>query len=177
MPVTPEKQAAVAKLKEKLSQAKGAVLADYRGITVVEDTALRHKLREAVVDYQVVKNTFTRIAARELGLNQLEDYLEGPTALAVSYTDPVAPAKVLVDFAKEHKEFTIKVGLVEGRVIGPEEVEALASLPSREVLLSKMLGSMQAPLSGLVNVLQGSIRNLVYTLDAVRRQKETAPAQ
>lgn len=174
MPITPEKQAAVAKLKEKLSQAKGAVLADYRGITVVEDTALRHKLREAAVDYQVVKNTFTRIAAGELGLKELESYLAGPTALAVSYTDPVAPAKVLVDFAKEHKQFAIKAGLVEGRVIGLEDVKALANLPPREVLLAKMLGSMQAPLSGLANVLQGSIRNLVYTLDAVRQQKETA---
>lgn len=172
MPITPEKEAAVAALKEKLTKARGAVVADYRGLTVAQDTVLRRKLREAGVEYRVVRNTFTRIAVRELGLEEMLPYLEGPTSLAVSFTDPVAPAKVLSEFAKENKDFTIKAGLVEGKVIDLEGVKALASLPSREVLLAKLLGSMQAPLSGLVNVLQGSIRNLVYVLDGVRRQKE-----
>lgn len=176
MAVTSEKQAIVAGLKEKLTTAKGAVLTNYRGLTVAQDTKLRCKLREAGVEYRVVKNTMTRIAAQEAGVEDLVAYLEGPTAMAVSFTDPVAPARVISDFVKEHKLKTleVKAGLVEGKVITAEEVKALANLPSREVLLSQVLAGMQAPISGLVNVLQGSIRNFVYVLDAVRQQKESA---
>ena len=176
MAVTSEKQAIVAGLKEKLTTAKGAVLTNYRGLTVAQDTKLRRQLREAGVEYRVVKNTMTRIAAQEAGLEGLDVYLEGPTAMAISATDPVAPAKIIIDFVKEHKlqALEVKAGLVEGNVIDEKGVKALASLPSREVLIAKMLGSMQSPITGLVNVLQGSIRNLVYALDAVRQQKESA---
>jgi len=176
MAITAAKQAIVAELKEKLTGAKGAVLVNYRGLTVAQDTKLRRQLREAGVDYRVVKNTMTRIAAQEAGLEGLDVYLEGPTAMAISATDPVAPAKIIIDFVKEHKlqALEVKAGLVEGNVIDEKGVKALASLPSREVLIAKMLGSMQSPITGLVNVLQGSIRNLVYALDAVRQQKESA---
>ena len=176
MAVTSEKQAIVAGLKEKLTTAKGAVLTNYRGLTVAQDTQLRRKLREAGVEYRVVKNTMTRIAAQEGGVEDLVPHLEGPTALAVSFTDPVAPARVISEFVKEHKLKTleVKAGLVEGKVISAEGVKALANLPSREVLLSQVLAGMQAPIAGLVNVLQGSIRNVVYVLDAVRQQKESA---
>lgn len=176
MAITAAKQAIVAELKEKLTGAKGAVLVNYRGLTVAQDTKLRRQLREAGVDYRVVKNTMTRIAAQEAGLEGLDAYLEGPTAMAISTTDPVAPAKIITDFVKEHKlqVLEVKAGLVEGNVIDENGVKALASLPSREVLIAKMLGSMQSPITGLVNVLQGSIRNLVYALDAVRQQKESA---
>ena len=177
MAITAAKQAIVAELKEKLTGAKGAVLVNYRGLTVAQDTKLRRRqLREAGVDYRVVKNTMTRIAAQEAGLEGLDVYLEGPTAMAISTTDPVAPAKIITDFVKEHKlqVLEVKAGLVEGNVIDENGVKALASLPSREVLIAKMLGSMQSPITGLVNVLQGSIRNLVYALDAVRQQKESA---
>ena len=176
MAITAAKQAIVAELKEKLTSAKGAVLVNYRGLTVAQDTKLRRQLREAGVDYRVVKNTMTRIAAQEAGLEGLDVYLEGPTAMAISATDPVAPAKIIIDFVKEHKlqALEVKAGLVEGNVIDEKGVKALASLPSREVLIAKMLGSMQSPITGLVNVLQGSIRNLVYALDAVRQQKESA---
>ena len=176
MAITAAKQAIVAELKEKLTGAKGAVLVNYRGLTVAQDTKLRRQLREAGVDYRVVKNTMTRIAAQEAGLEGLDVYLEGPTAMAISTTDPVAPAKIITDFVKEHKlqVLEVKAGLVEGNVIDEKGVKALASLPSREVLIAKMLGSMQSPITGLVNVLQGSIRNLVYALDAVRQQKESA---
>ena len=176
MAITAAKQALVAELKEKLTGAKGAVLVNYRGLTVAQDTKLRRQLREAGVDYRVVKNTMTRIAAQEAGLEGLDAYLEGPTAMAISTTDPVAPAKIITDFVKEHKlqVLEVKAGLVEGNVIDENGVKALASLPSREVLIAKMLGSMQSPITGLVNVLQGSIRNLVYALDAVRQQKESA---
>ena len=176
MAITAAKQAIVAELKEKLTGAKGAVLVNYRGLTVAQDTKLRRQLREAGVDYRVVKNTMTRIAAQEAGLEGLDAYLEGPTAMAISTTDPVAPAKIITDFVKEHKlqVLEVKAGLVEGNVIDENGVKALASLPSREVLIAKMLGSMQSPITGLVNVLQGNIRNLVYALDAVRQQKESA---
>lgn len=174
MAVTAAKEAAVAEVREKLSRTKGAVLTNYRGLTVSQDTKLRRALREAGIEYRVVKNTMTRIAANEIGLQGLDTYLEGPTAIAFSYADPVAPAKIISDFIKENKlqVMEIKAGLVEGKVVDAEGVKALASLPSREVLLAKMLGSMQSPISGLVNVLQGTIRNVVYALDAVRKQKE-----
>lgn len=176
MAVTTEKQQAVAEIKEKLAGTKGAVLTNYRGLSVKMDTKLRRKLREAGVEYKVVKNTYTRIAAAEIGIAGLDQYLEGPTAIAISTTDPVAPAKVLSDFIKENKlqSMEIKAGLVEGVVIDEKGVKALASLPPREVLIAKMLGSMQAPITGLVNVLQGNIRNLAYVLEAVRKQKESA---
>ncbi len=176
MAVTSEKQAVVAELKEKLSNTKGAVLTNYRGLTVAQDTKLRRTFREAGVEYHVIKNTMTRIAANELGIQGLDTYLEGPTAIALSYTDPVAPAKVISNFVKENKlqALEVKAGLVEGKVIDANGVKALASLPPKEVLIAKMLGSMQSPIAGLVNVLQGSIRNLVYALEAVRKQKESA---
>ncbi|MEN6412861.1 MAG: 50S ribosomal protein L10 [Veillonellales bacterium] len=176
MPVTAEKKQIVEELKEKLSNTKGAVITNYRGLNVAQDTKLRRKLREAGVEYRVVKNTMTRIAAQETGLAGLAPVLEGPTAIAMSYTDPVAPAKLISDFIKENKlqALEIKAGLVEGQVIDAKGVKELAGLPPKEVLIAKMLGSMQSPVVGLVNVLQGSIRNLVYALDAVRQQKESA---
>ncbi|MDM8142557.1 50S ribosomal protein L10 [Megamonas hypermegale] len=177
--IRPEKQAAVASLKEQLSTAKGVVLTGYKGLTVAQDMKLRAKFREAGVSYHVVKNTMVRIAANEIGLEGLDPVLNGTTAIAVSAEDAVAPAKVVYDFIKENKlekteVLTIKAGVVEGKIIGVDEVKALASLPSREVLIAKVLGSMQAPISGMVNVLQGTIRNMVYVLDAIRAQKESA---
>jgi large subunit ribosomal protein L10 len=179
MAVTSAKQAIVADLKEKLSTAKGAVLTSYSGLTVAQDTQLRRKLREAGVSYNVVKNTMTRIAAKEVGLDGLTEYLEGTTALAVSFDDAVAPAKVISEFIKVNKldqeqKLEVKAGLVEGQVIDAAGVKALASLPSREVLIAQVLAGMQSPIAGLVNVLQGTIRNVVYVLDAVRQQKESA---
>jgi len=176
MAVTVEKKSAVAELKGKLSVTKGAVLTDYRGLTVAQDTQLRRKLREAGVEYRVVKNTMTRIAAEEIGIVGLDVYLEGPTAIAISETDPVAPARVISDFVKEHKLKTlqVKAGLLDGKVIDAEGVKALASLPAREVLLAQVLAGMQTPIAGFVNVLQGSIRKFVYALEAVRKQKESA---
>lgn len=176
MAVTSEKQAVVAELKEKLAKTKGAVLTNYRGLTVAQDTKLRRKLREAGVEYRVVKNTMTRIAANELGLEGLDTYLEGPTAIAISESDPVAPAKIISEFIKENKlqALEIKAGLVEGKVIDANGVKALANLPPREVLIAQVLAGMQAPIAGFVNVLQGTIRNAVYVLEAIRKQKESA---
>lgn len=176
MAITSEKEAIVAELKERLTAAKGAVLINYRGLTVKNDTKLRRKFREAGVEYKVVKNTMTRIAAQEVGITGLEAYLEGPTAMASSTTDPVAPAKIITEFIKENKlqNIEIKGGIVEGRSIDAAGVKNLANLPSREVLLSRALGSMMAPVTGLAMVLQGTIKKVVYAIDAVRKQKESA---
>ena len=179
MGVTSAKQAVVAQLKEQLESAKGVVLTSYKGLTVAQDTELRRELREAGVFYHVVKNTMLRIAAKEAGIEGIEEHLEGTTAFAFSTEDAVAPAKVICGFIKKNKledaeVLTVKVGMVEGKVIGVDEVKALAALPSREELIAKLLGSMNAPISNTVNVLQGVIRNAVYVLDAIRSQKESA---
>ena len=156
-----------------MKAAKGMVFADYRGLTVEQDTELRSALRKAGVEYKVVKNTLTRFAANENGLEGLDTYLNGPTAMASS-VDPVASAKVLSEFAKKYDKLEIKVGVVEGKVIDASGVKALAELPPREVLIARVLGGFNAPISGLVNVLNGNIRGLAVALNAIAEQKATA---
>lgn len=177
MAVTEKKKAVVAEIKEKLTGCKGAVLTTYKGLTVAQDTALRVELRKAGVTYHVVKNTMTRIAAQEAGMDDLVAHLEGTTAMAVSMEDAVAPAKVISEFIKKNNLedqgiLVIKAGIVEGRVVTAEEAKAIANLPSREVLIGKLLGSIQAPLSNTVGVMGSMLRSIVTVLDAVRKQKE-----
>jgi large subunit ribosomal protein L10 len=172
MMARPEKVAVVQEIQERISQSQGAVLADYRGLDAGQMTELRKELREAGVEFKVLKNTLTILAAQELEMNDLIPLLNGPTAIAFGYDDPVAPAKILSEFAKKSKVLEIKGGILEGKVLDPEGVMSLADLPSREVLLSMVLRGMQAPIAGMVNVLQGNIRNVVYALEAVRKQKE-----
>jgi large subunit ribosomal protein L10 len=176
MAVTSEKQAIVSELKEKFTSSKGAVLASYRKLTVAQDTKLRRKFREAGIEYRVIKNTLARIAAKDAGIEGLVPFLEGTTSIAMSTVDPVAPAKVLSEFIRENRlqALEIKAGLVEGKVIDAAGVKALASLPPREVLIAQLLGTLQAPLTGFVRVLNGNINNLVYALEAIRKQKESA---
>jgi len=169
-----QKKEAVRELKEKITAAKALVLADYRGLTVEQDTELRRALRKAGVEYRVVKNTLTRFAAKESGLEGLEPFLEGPTAIALSDTDPVAPAKVLSEYAKKYEKLELKVGVVEGKIVDVNGIKALADLPPKEVLIAKVLGGFNAPTAGLVNVLNGNIRGLVVALNAIREQKESA---
>ena len=161
--VLESKKAVVAELVERLKGAQAGVLADYRGLTVAQDTELRAKLREAGVEYTIVKNTLTRFAANEVGLGELDSILHGPTALATSSDDVVAPAKVLVEFAKANEQLEIKAGFVDGKVIDANEVKVYASIPNKETLISKMMGSLQAP-----------IGNLVRTLDAIAKKDESA---
>jgi len=166
-----KKEKIVKDVKEKLEKSKVAVFADYRGITAGEITQLRRNLRESGSELKIAKNTLTKIAARDLGLDGLDPYLEGPVAIAFGYEDAVAPAKILAKFIKEHKKMEIKGGVLEKAVVDAAGIKDLADLPPKEVLLARVVGGMQAPISGLVNVLQGSIRNLVYALEAVRKQK------
>ena len=174
MVIRPETVAMIAEIKTTMQNAKGLVLADFRGIKVAQDTKLRRKMREAGVEYSVIKNNMASIAAKEAGIEGLDNYLKGPLAMVSSKNDPVAPAKLISEFIKDNRIMEIKGGLVEGKVIDADAVKALANLPPREVLIARLLGSMQSPITGFVNVLQGNIRNLVYALDAVRQQKESA---
>lgn len=167
----PEKEAMVAEVFEKLAKSQAVVLVDFRGLTVQEATELRKNLRAAGVELRVVKNTLTRLAAHKAELTGLESFLEGPTALAFGYDDPVSPAKVLAEFAKGHKKLELKGGVLEGRVISQDEVQALAELPSREILLGQLAGVIQAPIRNLVNVLSAPIRNTVYVLEAIRQKQ------
>ena len=181
MAVTEQKKAVVAEIKNNLTSAKGAVFTSFKGLTVAMDTELRRELRKEGVTYKVIKNTMTRIAAKEAGLDGLIEHLEGTTAIAFSKEDAVAPAKVICGFMKKNKLedagiLTVKVGLVEGKVISDKEVKALANLPSREELIAKLLGSMNAPIANTVGVLSAVIRNFVYVLDAIREQKEKQSA-
>ncbi len=176
--VLEQKKQVVAELVETLKSAQAGVLVDYRGITVEQDTKLRTKLREAGVEYKVVKNTLTRFAANEVGFQELDEQLNGPTALAVSTTDAVAPAKVISDFAKEVETLQIKAGFVDGKVISLDEVKQLANTPSREVLIAKIMGSLNAPISKLVRTLQALVDNGVEPADinnAAPVAEEVAP--
>ncbi|GFN23072.1 MAG: 50S ribosomal protein L10 [Thermoanaerobacteraceae bacterium] len=168
------KVAAVEEIKGKISQSSALILADYRGLNVAEMTQLRRQLKEAGAELKVVKNTLTRIAARDAGLEGLDPYLEGPTAIVFSFQDPVAPAKVVSGLARTKEEFKLKAGVLQGKIISQAEIKALAELPPREQLLAKVVGGLQGPLYGLVSVLSGPLRSLVYALEAIRQQKEAS---
>jgi large subunit ribosomal protein L10 len=165
------KQAVVDTLTARLKDSSAGVICDYRGITVENDTLLRRELRKAGVEYTVVKNTLLSRAAANCGLGNLDPVLNGTTSLATS-KDPVAAAKVLSEYAEKAKgAFVIKAGYVEGKVIDSKGVEALAKLPPKEVLIAQVLGGFNAPLTGLVNVLNGNIRGLVVALKEIAEKQ------
>ncbi len=153
--VLSEKQAIVAALTETLKSASSGVLVDYKGITVAEDTALRHELRENGVEYSVVKNTLVRRAIDELGMSELDSVLNGTTSLAVSKDDPIAPMRIVNKYAKQMGDrFNIKAGFMDGKVIPLEDVAALAELPSKDGLVAQLLGMMLAPITSLAIVIK-----------------------
>jgi large subunit ribosomal protein L10 len=169
-----EKVEAMTAFYDRLQQAKSAVVTGYSGLTVEEVTQLRAQLFHAKVEYHVVKNNLARIAFNKHNITVLDDLLTGPTAIALAMEDAVAPARVLSKFAKDHAKLSIKGGWLDGHLMTDKDIKALANLPSREVLLAKMLGSMQAPITGIVQVLAGPARKLVYALDAVAKAKAKA---
>jgi large subunit ribosomal protein L10 len=172
----PEKIKRVEEISDSLKQAKGVFLTDFSGLSVEEITELRRNFRKAEVSYMVVKNTLARRSCEEVGLDDMVPYLNGPTGLALANNDPVAPVRVIIDFLKAHKEKAkpeIKGAVVEGQVLTAQEAEAMKNIPPREVLIGQVVGGIAAPLTGLVGGLQGVIRNLVYTLDAVKVKKES----
>ena len=152
-----QKKQVVEALAAKMQTAAAGVLVKYEGITVADDTALRAALRKAGVEYTVMKNTLTGRACDIAGYGEMKEHLSGMTAIALSQDDPIAPAKILKDFADKLKGFELKAGFVDGGVLDQQGVEALAATPSKEVLVAKMLGSLMSPLYGLAYVLQGKI--------------------
>jgi large subunit ribosomal protein L10 len=169
-----KKKNIVSELSEKIKNAKTIVFADYRGLTVEQDTELRNALRKAGVDYGVVKNTLTKLAADENGLSELAPHFNGPTSMAISNDDVVAPAKILAEYSKKYEKLQIKAGVVEGKIFDESSIKALAALPPKEEMLAKALGSMKAPITGFVNVLNGNIRGLVVALNAIAEKQANA---
>ncbi|GFO66193.1 MULTISPECIES: 50S ribosomal protein L10 [Geomonas] len=166
------KQELVAEMHDKLQRAQAVFLADFRGMNVGQATELRNELRKANAEYKVVKNTLLEIASKGTDKEGLSQYYAGPTAIALCYDDPVAAAKVLSRFNKENTNpFTLKAGVLTGKTINVAEIQALADLPSREVLIAKMLGSMQAPASNFVRVLAAVPGGFVRALEQIRIQK------
>ena len=154
------KKTVVAEIKEKFEKAKTVVLVDYRGLNVAEVTELRNQLRKAGVEYAVLKNTMINLATKDMGFDGIEAHLEGPTAVAFGYEDMIAPAKILSEFAKKSKKLTIKCGVCDGAFLNEEGVQALANLPSKEVLIAKIMGSMMS-----------SVSKFVYCVEALRKKQ------
>ena len=147
------KEAKVAEIKEKLEKAQAVVLAKYQGLTVEEDTLLRKNLREAGIEYKVYKNTLVTLAVKELGIEGFDEYLEGPVSIAFGYDDVTAPARILNDFAKDHKALELKAGIVDGELYDAAKIQQLATIPSKEVLIAKPLGSIKSPISSFARVI------------------------
>ena len=154
------KKTVVAEIKEKFDRAQTVVLVDYRGLNVAEDTELRNQLRKAGVEYAVLKNTMINLAIEGKGIDEIKAHLEGPTAVAFGYEDMIAPAKILSEFAKKSKKLTIKCGVCDGAYLDEAGVQALATLPSKETLIAKIMGSMMS-----------SVSKFVYCVEAIRKQK------
>lgn len=152
-----QKKAAVAELADKFEKAASGVLVKYQGITVEDDTKMRAELREAGVEYSVVKNTLIGLACDKVGFGDMKQHLEGMNAVAVSTEDPIAPAKILKKYAEKIETFEIRAGFLDGAVVDAATVNDLAEIPPREVLVGKILGSIQSPLYGLVYGLQAII--------------------
>ena len=170
---TAEKEAVVKDLADLLKRSAGICLADFTGLDVPSVTELRGKLRSEGVTYQVVKNRLAKLAAREAGVDGLEVVLTGPTAFAASDTDPIAPVRILTDFSSTAEgRPVVKVGLVDGRLYQDDELERLAKLPPREVLLGQVVSTIQSPLTGLAVCLNGVLQKLVLVLSAVAEKKE-----
>ena len=156
-----EKEAVVEEIKTKIQAAKSVVLVDYKGLTVAQDTKLRCNFRKAGVEYKVYKNRLAKIAFNELGFTQFDEALEGPTAIAFSMNDSVSAAKISAEANKKYNKLQTKCGLVDGEFNDADALKIIASLPSREVLIAKMLGSMLAPVS-----------KLAYVLNAIAEKQE-----
>lgn len=158
----------VSELRALVGQTKAAILTDYRGLSVAEMTELRKKLRDVDAEYRVVKNTLFKLAAGDtMPIAEMGEFLTGPTAIGFAKADPVAVAKILLDYARDHKAMSVKAGVMDGRILSAAQVESLSKVPPREVLLSQMIGSLQSPISGFVGTLSGIISNFVFTLQAI----------
>ncbi len=170
----PDKVNEVERLQERLRGAVAVILTDFRGLTVGEITVLRGKLREAGAEYRVVKNRLLAIAGKASGIEGLEPYLAGPTAVAFAAADPVAAAKAIQEFIRQTRKLVIKASVVDGRVFDASQTKVLAELPGRPELIARVVGGIAGPLAGLQAVLSGLPRKLVYALDQIRQQRPAA---
>lgn len=171
------KQPVVQEISENVKDAQSVVVVDYRGLTVAEDTQLRRELREAGVTYKVYKNTMMNFAFKDTDFESLSDVLEGPSAIAISKEDATAPARVLAKFAKDAPALEIKAGVVEGTYYDADGMKAIASVPSREELLSKLLGSIQSPIANFARVLKQIAENGGAADASTDDAKAEAPAK
>jgi large subunit ribosomal protein L10 len=171
------KIAVVAELRELVGKTEAAIFTDYRGMSVAELTILRKKLRAVDAEFHIVKNTLFKIAADGLmPVDKLASHLTGPTAIGFAKGDPVAPTKIIVDFMQDHKAMKLKAGVMGRDVFTVDQVIALSKTPPRDVLISQMLGSLNAPITGLVGTLNGIISNFVFTIQAIADSKGEATA-
>lgn len=167
----PEKIKVVEVLKEKFSTAEGFVLADYTGLTVEEANGLRGRCKEAEVEYRVIKNTLARIAVKEADLEGVEGFIDGPTAVALSVKDSIAPARVLAGFMKEVRKMAFRGGYLDGRAYSADEIKEISRLPGKDGLIAQVMGALNAPMSQIVWNLEGTLRNLVSVIDQISKKK------
>lgn len=171
-----KKKQFVTELKERFLKSKVVILTDYKGLNVQAMTELRARLREAEIEYEVIKNTMLRLASEGTDVEVIKDNFKGPSAVALSFEDPVAPAKILTDFAKDHDKLEIKIGVMGGKVLEADGIKALSSLPSREELLATVLSAMNAVPTSLVTALSDVPRRMVNVLQAIKDQKQEQAA-
>jgi len=167
-----EKEAIIAEVAEKASRAVAMYFADFSNLTVAEETDLRREFRKSGVEYNVVKNTLARKALEQLsGYDRVFEKLTGPTGIAFSYDDPSAPAKIIKKFSEKSGKFQLKAAVVEKQVYDGSKLGQLASMPTRKELIASILGSLQAPASGIVGAINAVARDLVYVVDAIEKKK------
>ena len=169
-----EKKQFVEQLHSRLDKSRVVILTNFQGLDVATITELRRQLKSANVEYQIIKNTMLTIASEGTDSALIKEHFKGPSAIAISYDDPVAPAKVLTDFAKKNEKFEIKIGVMNGKVLDLSSIKALALLPSREELLARVLSTMIAVPTSLVRALNDIPRRMVSVLQAIKEQKEKA---
>ena len=165
------KAGTVEALRRSIDAQRGAVVAEFRGLSVAEMTALRKKLREVDAEFRVVKNTLIRRAAKDTGFGQLDEFFSGPTAVALTHGDPVALAKAMKEFAGGSPKIRLKAGFFDGKVLGVRDVETLAEVPPRETLLARLAGGLASPLSRLAQALSGPPRKLAFALQSIHDKK------
>ena len=161
-----EKRQVVTDFSKKVEGFQSVVLTHYRGLNVDQINTLRRRFREEKISYHVVKNTVMKLAAKGTDLEKLNDYFKGPTAIAISHGDPISLAKILSEFVKAQPKLEIKIGLIQGRVIPPDEIKALATMPSREILLAQILGGIHVPAQELAGVILSGLQQVVGVIDA-----------
>jgi len=171
-----QKEEIVQKLRKEFEEVPAVFVTTFQGMTAEESNLLRKKLREAGARYQVVKNTLLRLASSGTPAEPLQQFIEGPTGVAICYEDPIAVAKVLVEFAKEHEALINRGGMLGGKPLEASSLEALAKVPPREVLMAQFLGLLQAPMAQFVQLLAAVPRNFLYVLNAIKEKKASAEA-